>query len=1010
MPVEAPVSREQLASLVARASTLEERLRANRPAAPADDPVSRRRLEEWRERAAKSDPELFDEILSLRGIDAETATLALGSSETADTQAIPRWAELFAEGLSLAGEERIAPYASESNPFPFPFEQIAIPFVEAASATLSAGSSEWRGLPAVIRTSAQQLLLGWLSNICRPSLFLEHSIFRMKHSRSGQGMEIPLFLDNLLGGGLPRFFLEYSVLARAIGTVMGNWIEAMGEFAARLRSDYAELERTFSPGAELGELTGLQTGMSDPHHHGRTVFGLEFASGARVIYKPKSIDSDQALGGVLTWMNSRGLSLPLRAPVVLLRAGYGWAEYLRHTPCSNSEELARFYRRAGMLLALCRVLGATDLHHDNIIAVGEHPMIVDTETLITPPLRTGEPPVISGFVRAEFELEDSVVQSRMLPAWRSDKTGCFDMSGLGGVGGEALSIDVRQGTDNGPLGRQAVAATMRRNRNVPFPESMPAAPAIFTEDLVAGFREAYDLLAAHRSGLAAADGPLEKLGSAPMRLIFRDTETYFRLLKNSLEPGLVRSGVDRSIHLEALSRILLISVPRARHAPVVEEEKRSLEALDIPAFSILPRTRGLYAGGRCIMDEFFPECGYGKVLATLNRLDADDRERQIRIIRGTFYAKALNQKTTLSTAGPGAHSAGDPDPREFLEAALAIARELERHAIWGDDESCVWTGLHFHPALRVYCHGTLPAGLFSGTTGIAVFLAALEAITGGRAGFRGLAIAALRSVRQAVTAVRAKTKWNRSAERDMETALLAYPLLHAARLLDDATLVETARETTSLIASALAAEQRPYGIHFGTPGMLNGLLALHALQPQDEVLELARRCGGQLLRQTVSSPGREYALARLHAATGDPRFGASPDRQPWAPWIEGEAGAGLAELAAVPYERRDLNARIEAVLPAPLPDGDALWDGGFGQTGFLADAAQVLSRPELLVDARRRAAALLRRSRQAGGYRCHPSLPLDAFVPGFYHGLAGIGYELARLSSPGKLPSLLLWK
>ena len=31
-------------------------------------------------------------------------------------------------------------------------------------------------------------------------------------------------------------------------------------------------------------------------------------------------------------------------------------------------------------------------------------------------------------------------------------------------------------------------------------------------------------------------------------------------------------------------------------------------------------------------------------------------------------------------------------------------------------------------------------------------------------------------------------------------------------------------------------------------------------------------------------------------------------------------------------------------------------------------------------------------------------------IPGFYQGLAGIGYELLRLAHPMELPSVLLWR
>ena len=46
--------------------------------------------------------------------------------------------------------------------------------------------------------------------------------------------------------------------------------------------------------------------------------------------------------------------------------------------------MRRFYHRQGALLALLYVLDGTDMHYENLIAVGEQPVLVDVETLFHP--------------------------------------------------------------------------------------------------------------------------------------------------------------------------------------------------------------------------------------------------------------------------------------------------------------------------------------------------------------------------------------------------------------------------------------------------------------------------------------------------------------------------------------------------------------------------------------------------------------------------------------------------
>ena len=67
---------------------------------------------------------------------------------------------------------------------------------------------------------------------------------------------------------------------------------------------------------------------------------------------------------------------------MLDRSTHGWVEFVEHLPCRDHDEARRYYERAGMLLCLFYVLEGTDCHYENIIASGEYPVLIDTETLM----------------------------------------------------------------------------------------------------------------------------------------------------------------------------------------------------------------------------------------------------------------------------------------------------------------------------------------------------------------------------------------------------------------------------------------------------------------------------------------------------------------------------------------------------------------------------------------------------------------------------------------------------
>src|SRR5688572_20568738 len=109
-----------------------------------------------------------------------------------------------------------------------------------------------------------------------------------------------------------------------------------------------------------------------------------FESGFQVVYKPKSLKIGEHFQELLTWLNDKGCEPPMQTMAVLDRGNYGWVEFVAYQSCSTAEELKRFFQRHGAYLALLYALNSNDFHFENLIAVGEHPLLIDLETLLQP--------------------------------------------------------------------------------------------------------------------------------------------------------------------------------------------------------------------------------------------------------------------------------------------------------------------------------------------------------------------------------------------------------------------------------------------------------------------------------------------------------------------------------------------------------------------------------------------------------------------------------------------------
>src|SRR5512139_934580 len=136
-------------------------------------------------------------------------------------------------------------------------------------------------------------------------------------------------------------------------------------------------------GGPLDRLVGHRA-VGDPHEGGARVSVLRFASGARIVYKPRPVAPERFWYRLTAWCNERAGRSLLAAPRVLECGEYGWATFLKPAAPRELGEWRRYYRRAGTLLALLDVFEVRDAHHENIVVSGGYPILVDAETVAHP--------------------------------------------------------------------------------------------------------------------------------------------------------------------------------------------------------------------------------------------------------------------------------------------------------------------------------------------------------------------------------------------------------------------------------------------------------------------------------------------------------------------------------------------------------------------------------------------------------------------------------------------------
>ncbi|MGK7926376.1 MAG: type 2 lanthipeptide synthetase LanM, partial [Spirulina sp.] len=512
-----------LAAIVADASFLWERLNSDRFTVDPDR-IDRseidRRCDRWCQTVShEGKGEILQKRLQWEGLNLEDLRPCLGKVRLAAGENLPTWAETLRQIVRTAAafdSNAAMPWPTKANQ-PVPFEDIWLPAIQVARQNLLIRLGTAANLPlsllsAQARTSLERSLLQRLSLLSAKTLDLEFSKARtfgqnllnllgIEAETGKSKTQYHQFVKRLLEDGLFGFLHTYPVLGRFIAVAVNFWVEATAEFIQRLASDRAEIQQVFNlenrEKSPLGKVSEIETSLSDPHNQGRTVILLTFESGLKLVYKPKDLGLEVAWNQFLAWCNQQSQPLDLKVIQVFDRDGYGWVEYVEHQPCRDETAIERFYQRAGMLLCLIYVLRGNDCHYENLIASGEHLVLIDMETLLHhDPQVLDDSPEFPAFETESTRLFwDSVLRTGMLPRWDfgPDRRVAYDISGLGRTDPQQAPQKIQrwQAINTDEMHLRAETVTLPIQKNVPLLGDSPLSPNDYQVQIVAGFEQMY---------------------------------------------------------------------------------------------------------------------------------------------------------------------------------------------------------------------------------------------------------------------------------------------------------------------------------------------------------------------------------------------------------------------------------------------------------------------------------------------------------------------------------------
>ena len=696
-----------------------------------------------------------------------------------------------------------------------------------------------------------------------------------------------------------------------------------------------------------------------------------------VVYKPKDLRLDVAWHDLIERLNRRRSSGHTEGGAAQLRGdGYGWTEFIDHTGCADAAGCARFFRRAGAWLALLHAFAATDMHQENMIAAGEHPVPIDLETILQPSAEEHKAQEAEGeaFDAAMDIVANSVMTVGLLPAYgRSVDNNVFAMGGM------TADWNSKNGHSNGttstptPCGRRKPRSQARPHRTCRMSMAVTPSSAIISR-FRRGLRGLRKISAALQTAPQSRRALFDGFAGVPVRKVIRPTRFYYMLLQRLKDHRTMDDGAIWSAQADFIARLAEWDKDADPLWPLQRAERSALLALNVPHFVSPSDGDEITRCGRHCASAPRRRRGLERARARVQNFDEQEIAWQIEVIRENTKQTDAGSRTGVAghRRKSGAESAAKmfctrtlrshQRPKFSVTEADRIAAELSRLAI-RRGPGAAWIGLDWLGDSEVFQLVCLGPDLYNGVTGIAVFLAAHAAVTGCKPSGE-LALAGLSHLRKNLksrNAARMARSLGIGGATGLGSVVYAFAVmakcLHGDRLArgcacGGATIHRRAycrgqavgrhgrqRRGDTGAASPLSRQLNPPTCSRARRNAVNTCWANAGSDPRAGAAGSAKALARKRLNgMSHGAAGFAYALAALAAATGREEFAQAaaecmafenssydaarhnwPDLRGggeplWAcQWCHGAPGIGLARMAMA--KRGGTDARPAAVTP-----------------------------------------------------------------------------------------------
>lgn len=856
---------------------------------------------------------------------------------------------------------------------------------------------------------------------------------------------------------LLRFYQKYDALLALLVQTVVNQLAFFKEVI--LQTKHRCLDICSLVTKPVIGIVGFGGDLGDSHNNGKSVLVIHFNDGQKVIYKPRSLSLEVTFNKLLQQINTLDTGLaPFKTVKSVDNGDYGWMEYIEHRPCEHKEEVAFFYRNIGQLICLLYFLNGKDFHHENIIAAGKFPTLIDLESLFHND--DGEETAAESTIYRSFyrRLNQSVQGIGILPQCLKNNSYIdFISADVGGVSAEKEQLspfksnvifnryrdDIYIGKDYGLISVQ---------QNIPIYKGDSVSASDYEGEIRAGFSQMYTWVLGNKAWFYEQVNTIFR--GTMNRYIIKPTFLYSQLLALSFHPHVLTSKLNRKV---LLHRIGMNQTDRKK--ALFRAELSSLEKGDIPYFLTKITDTHLYDQAGLLAEDYFSQTPLASSLVKIADSSEADRAFQLYIIKQIFAAKCADQTKNITDIAFKQEADLPLKKAQWLELAKAMGDEIIANAVEMESQGekiVTWIGINFEGQQDQYWElDFIGNNLYLGNAGIALFLGYLGDVTGCER-YTKFAKAAVRAVQEELTSITGEEAELIGAFNGVSSYLYAIGKLNELLVGEYTNYIEQ----SLAVVHKLIKKDTNFDIISGSAGCMLVLINIHnsfQAHPdiQAKILHVIEECyqhicieakhmdSGIHWRQKELDPlvgfahgnaGIIYSLTKYYEMTGQEnclslikqalnyeRQFYDAEKKGWRfseqqsdislGWCNGTPGILASRVALLKSGFRD--KRLEEEITIALQEmqingfgnNPSLCHGDFGNLEITAAVAQDLQDDNLLnscfATVQHLYDSYLKRNWQAGLFKGTVSYNLMV-------GLAGCGYALLQAYKNYSLPKILL--